>query len=596
MCAEPHPEKARTLTVISTAIQARSGLKQIAAKEPRPKRNGKDIRKSFRQLKLRLIAGLLAAFLLPLLVLTAYFHFQFSFTLKSSGKLNLAALSESQGNTIDLFLQERVVNLFNLFHGFEFNLSPSRDQMQGYLQNLRQVSDAFVDVGFLNSGGIQIGYAGPFPYLQGKNYSGETWFKTLVGQEKGYYISDIYLGFRNKPHFTIATRQKIDGRIYVMRSTLDPDKLNLFLRTISHGEEVESALINVQGLYQVIDSDMGALLAKSEFIPPRVPKTGVQEIARHGDSILIAYTWLKETQWALLVTQPLSIAHARMYQARKVLAASSILLFLSISALIYFSTTKLIDRAQATAEKGQELQYQLLHASKMASVGELATGVAHEINNPLAIIISTAGVIRDMFNPEFKIDAQPENILHELSIIESAAFRASKITRQLLDFGRKNEPKMVLCNVNAILDELTGGLKARVFRVEDIELQREYDPDLPATMLDPDLIRQVFLNILNNAGDAIKGPGTITITTAEADGRIQVTIKDTGVGMTPEQLTKIFDPFYTTKEVGKGTGLGLSVSLSILESMGGSISVQSLKGSGSSFTVTIPIRGASEYL
>lgn len=543
----------------------------------------------FKKLRVRLAVGLLAAFMLPYAAFFAYFQFQFSSTLKNTGRLNLEALSNSQKNTIDLFLQERVVNIFSLFHSSEFSLTPSRQKMQDYLQDLRQVNDAFIDVGFLNTKGIQAGYAGPFPYLQGKDYSNENWFKILLNQQRHYFISDIYLGFRKKPHFTIAVRQIIDGKPYVMRSTLDPDKFYMFLRSISRGKEVESALINKDGLYQIVDPDRGELLGKSEYIPPETVESGVEEIIKNGDSILIGYAWLKEAPWALEVRQPLNIAHAGMYQSRRIMTVILAVIFFAIAAGIWFATSRLISRAQVAAQKSDELRHQLFHASKLASVGELATGVAHEINNPLAIIVATSGVVRDMLNPEFDLNPSPEEITKEIDTIDSAAFRARTITRQLLAFGRKNEPKLAPCNVNQILDEVMGGLKEREFKVADIEIVRDYDPGLPEILLDHDQIRQVFLNLINNAGDAISGPGKITITTSRNDQDIKITIKDTGKGMSAEQLSEIFNPFYTTKEAGKGTGLGLSVSLNIVESLGGAIDVQSLEGAGSSFMVSLPI-------
>jgi two-component system NtrC family sensor kinase len=222
-------------------------------------------------------------------------------------------------------------------------------------------------------------------------------------------------------------------------------------------------------------------------------------------------------------------------------------------------------------------------------VGELATGVAHEINNPLAIVIATTGVIRDMLNPEFGLDASPENILKELDTVDTAVYRARVITRQLLDYGRKNPLRPVACNLNQLLDEVMSGFKQRAFEVENIKIKKQYDPELPFVLADPDQIRQVFLNLINNAGDAISGAGTITITTTGEGDHVRVTIIDTGRGMTAEQMKKIFDPFYTTKPAGKGTGLGLSVSLSIVKSMGGSIDVQSMPGAGSSFIVSLPI-------
>jgi two-component system NtrC family sensor kinase len=125
--------------------------------------------------------------------------------------------------------------------------------------------------------------------------------------------------------------------------------------------------------------------------------------------------------------------------------------------------------------------------------------------------------------------------------------------------------------------------------VSNIKLVRDYDLDLPETMLDPDQLGQVFLNLINNAGDAINGAGTITLATRRDGEVIRVSVTDDGAGMTAEVMQRIFQPFYTTKEVRKGTGLGLSISMSIVESMGGAIEVQSMPGAGSCFTVVLPV-------
>jgi two-component system NtrC family sensor kinase len=361
------------------------------------------------------------------------------------------------------------------------------------------------------------------------------------------------------------------------------------LRTINHGKDVNSALINDQGSYQLVDPGQGKLSGLSDFIPANLTGSGFQEIKKNGDRILVAYAWLKEVPWALIVREPLHIAHAQMYQSRRIMIIGSILIIAIIAMTIWFTTSKLINKAQDGAEKHEELQLQFLHASKLAAVGELATGVAHEINNPLAIIMASNGVIRDMLDPELALDDSPENIRKELDNIDMAILRARGITRQLLDYGRKNPPQPVLCDLNQIIDEVLGGFKEREFEVENIEIIRNYNNDLPKILVDPDQIRQVFFNLINNAGDAITGSGTITISTISDEKEIHVTIADTGCGMTFEQTKKIFAPFYTNKEGGKGTGLGLSVSLSIVKSMDGSINVQSMPGAGSSFTVVLPI-------
>ena len=127
----------------------------------------------------------------------------------------------------------------------------------------------------------------------------------------------------------------------------------------------------------------------------------------------------------------------------------------------------------------EELQSELIHASKMASVGELAAGIAHEINNPLAAIVATTGVIRDLFDPEFNLTWTPEMVREELDNIDNAVFRARGITQTLLKFSRKNPPRLVLGNLNDILDEVVGGLKEQEFQVSNIKLVRDYSPVLP---------------------------------------------------------------------------------------------------------------------
>jgi len=527
--------------------------------------------------------------IIPFVALSIYFHFQFTFTLKESANHNLVAITESQRNTIDLFLQERVVNIFSLFQSETFNVNPTADIMENYLRNLRRTSDAFIDVGFLNEKGIQIGYAGPYPLLQNKNYAGEEWLKNLLSKEQNYFISDIYLGFRNKAHFTIAVKQVIDDQIYIMRSTLDPDKFYMFLRTMSREKEIDAAIINRQGIYQLVDPAHGTILDLSDVRPGSESGSGVREVRVMGVPTLVSFTWLNEVPWALIVKQPVSLSYGKMLVARKVIVISTIIIFIAVALVVWVSTGIVIRKAQDNAEKREQLQLQLLHASKLASVGELATGVAHEINNPLAIVIATSNVIRDMLNPEFGLDASHDNIIKELDTIDAAVFRARNITRQLLDFGRKNPTQPVPCNLNQLMDDILGGLKQRSLELENIEIKKQYDPGLPNIVADPDQIRQVFLNLINNAGDAIKGPGMITIITDNDEKQVRVTISDTGKGMTSAEMQKIFDPFFTTKQTGKGTGLGLSIALSLVKSMGGAIEVQSMPNRGSSFTVIIPI-------
>ncbi len=554
-------------------------------------------RNYFQKLKKRILLTMVVAFVTPLILLSIYFHFQFNQTMKQSGKLQLLSLAESQRNIIDLFLQERVVNIFNLFHGSDFRVDPDQGDMDGYLKRLQETSDAFVDVGFLDESGRKIGYSGPFPFLRRKNYKDELWFTSLMSRRSNYLISDIYRGFRDKPHLTIAVKQLVGNRFYIMRATLDPDRFYHFLKTIGEGKHVNSFLVNQAGEYQVVAPGYGDVLTKSVFRPEQTEGADVAEFSRNGESELIGYAWLKQVPWALVVRQPLKVAYDRMFVTRRYIILGSLLTVILLFSAVVVVTGRLLDRAEKTERDREELKSQLFHAAKLVSVGELAAGVAHEINNPLAIICSQCGVIRDMFDPEFGGGVGPETpgqVSAELDIIDDAVTRAKGITQTLLNSARKTTPRITRCNVNAILNDVVEGLLEREFKVSNIELVRDFAANLPDIMTDADQLRQVFQNLVNNAKDAIDEAGTITLATCLADGRIKATVTDTGRGMPQEVLGKIFLPFFTTKEVGKGTGLGLGISLSIIEAMGGTIDVQSMPGAGSTFTVNLPINRIQE--
>ena len=543
----------------------------------------------FRNLRRRLQVGFVLALFIPLAILSAYFHFQFNITMKESGQSLLRTLAESQRITFDLFLQERLVNLFQLPHAGEMRVPPTAGEMNRWLQRLRESSEAFVDVGWLNPSGKQIGYAGPYPSLRGREYSDEEWFRTLKTQERDYHITDIYLGLRNKPHFTVAVRLSAEDDLCIIRATLDPDKLYTFLQTLRLGEGVESGLVNLEGEYQLVDPGMGKLLGTAGFVPPTLARSGSREVTEGSDTHLVAYAWLEEVPWALIVRQPLRVAYAKMYRARRIMILGTVVLLMIILSVVWLATERLLRRAEATEEARASLKSQLIHAGKLASLGELAAGIAHEINNPLAIVSSESGFIRDMLDPRFDMDATPEKIREELDQIDEAVQRATNITKKLLSFSRREQPRLVPTNLNRLMDEVVGGLKEGELRIADVELVRDYDPNLPDLLIDPDPLRQVFLNLLNNAQDAIQGSGSITLGTQRNEETVRVTVRDTGKGMTSEEMERIFLPFYTTKEVGKGTGLGLSISSSLVDSMGGRIEAQSLPGAGSSFTVVLPI-------
>jgi two-component system, NtrC family, sensor kinase len=546
-------------------------------------------KKYFRRLKRVLQIGLLIAYLIPITILTVYFSYKFNTSVRESAGLHLAAVAESQRNTIALYMQKRIVNIFNLFHPKDFSLRPVQDEMDFYLANLLRADDGFVDIGFLDPGGTQIGYAGPYPHLLNKNYSQEQWYVELTTRPQSYVVTDLYLGLRNVPHFTIGVKQLIDNQYYVIRTSLDPYKLYDFLTATRHGKTVDGFLINRDGLYQAVAADFGELLEPAAFIPPEGKSSDMAEISFNGQKMLLAYTWLKEVPWCLVMWQPRDAALSEMQSMRNSMIAGSAILVLALMTIIWLIVTRVIRWTESLEHDRAELKTQLYHTHKLVAVGQLAGGVAHEINNPLAIIASEAGLMRDMLDKRLGMECTPEALVKELDEIDKAVYRAKNITQKILSFVRRTDPKLVACDVRQLLEDVVAGVKGQEFSVSNITVLRDFDPDVPKLMLDPDLMRQVFLNLINNASDAITEGSTITLKARLDDGSVKITVADDGVGMDAEQMQKVFMPFYTTKDVGKGTGLGLSISQNIVEGFGGRIEVESTPGVGSAFTVVLPV-------
>ncbi len=234
------------------------------------------------------------------------------------------------------------------------------------------------------------------------------------------------------------------------------------------------------------------------------------------------------------------------------------------------------------AETLYQTQQELLHKEKLASMGQLAAGVAHEINNPLGTILLFA----DMLSNEA---AENDPRREDLKMIINETIRCRRIVADLLNFARQQEVLAQECDINDILEQVIDGVSHQP-SFKSVEIASHFQSGLPLIQADQAQLMQVFVNLLNNAAEAMPGGGTITISTRRVDSqRIEIKVSDTGCGMPEENLAKLFTPFFTTKAVGKGTGLGLSIVYGIIKMHRGQITVNSQVGQGTTFTVTLPI-------
>jgi two-component system NtrC family sensor kinase len=218
----------------------------------------------------------------------------------------------------------------------------------------------------------------------------------------------------------------------------------------------------------------------------------------------------------------------------------------------------------------------------MAAIGELAAGVAHEINNPLTGVLTFSSLMLKKVDENHPWKKDLENIVQQTT-------RCRNIVRGLLDFARQRKPDKKEWDIHILIDRTVTLVENQV-RFQNIKIVKEFGTGIPMLFVDGDQIQQVFMNIIINAADAMaEDKGTLTIKTNMKDGVAEVSFTDTGCGMTKENLSKLFAPFFTTKETGKGTGLGLAISYGIIQSHNGDIDVQSEVGKGSTFRIKLPI-------
>lgn len=506
---------------------------------------------------------------------------------------------ESHRKIVELFLKERVSTLQLLSQSHSLEHLSLRENLERIFEISCREGSYFTDLGVLNDKGRHLAYVGPYD-LMANDYSGTFWFKEVM--EKGVYISDMFLGFRKVPHFIIVVARTEGDRKWLLRATIYNEFLSALFGNVRIGRTGDVFLLNSEGVYQTTPRSGGLLMGQAP-LPMHLfrEESGVEVLTGTAlgeeDSsprLVVAYSWMKDPKWVLVVRQDYAEAFREVNHAN---IASLVFLALSALAILVVSlitTRHMIKVIRKRDEEADQLNKQLYQACKLASVGELASGVAHEINNPLAIILTEAQVIRDVEEDTANLDIEFKSQLDEsLDQIETQVQRCNLITRNLLRFSRRTRSLIERVDLNRFLQEVID-LMHKKAQTSGIQLSGNFEENLPPLQSDPSQLQQVFLNLINNAIEAHDGKpyGTVRITTRthpEREGA-EIIVADTGAGITRENIEKIFDPFFTTKPVGKGTGLGLSISYGIVQRLGGNISVRSEVGKGTEFILFLPFR------
>lgn len=553
----------------------------------------------FHGIRMRLFAGMVIAPLVPFLVVLLVGQAAFVTAVKTSTMGTMRRIVEDHGRMIESYLQERRADLEILLDAAGPEELVRRPDLENRLQHLRRSCPAFVDLGLIDAKGRQEAYAGPYDLL-GKDYSGADWYKAT--QEHGYHVSDVFLGYRNEPHFVIAVARDVDGGKLILRATIDPHRFSGLVEGIRMGATGEAWILDGEGRYQTEPRSKESLLTKADLPGmASLPRRGVHAFegeASDGTDYLYCTSWINDGKWLLVVRQEKWDAYHGLKEAAAWIAAILVIGGLVIVGLAFALTARIERSLTRVFHEKETLRNHLYRAARLAELGEMTTGIAHEINNPLQVMTSDLSymemVLGDMAKQgDFKEDGDGKEVLTSVAQLRIQIGRCAKITQAILKFGRQGESMVQDVDVRSFLPEIVGMVEEKA-AVNGIQLELE-PLDRPIFVrADPGQIQQVLLNLLNNAIHAVEerhpeGGGRITVTCGLGDdGMADIDVIDNGSGISPENMERIFTPFFTTKPVGKGTGLGLSVCHGIVDRMGGQMDVQSTKGQGTTFTVRLP--------
>ncbi len=543
-----------------------------------------------------------AVALAPLLVCAAVLGHQFHTAYRAKVVAHLEELVLKHQQQVAAFLRETAAELRVLAEIAPFDDFADDRRLAAMLSTMQhEHGGVFVDLGLVDASGALVSYAGPFR-LGRADYAEAPWFQ--AARKGDVTVSDVFLGLRGLPHFVVAVRVPHAGRDYLVRAAIDFAAFNRFVENIAQGATGQAFIINSRGELQTTPRraprlDAPFLRERIWAGPGGVPaQAGDQPLVfthddpESGRQILYVASVFKDGQWALVYQQDEADAFPALYRTR--LLAILIVVFggIGILAACWVLARRMVSRVAAADAERDLLNDQVIEAGKLASVGELAAGIAHEINNPVAIMMEEAGWVSDILADDDR--DTPENMTEmrrALDQIRQQGARCKEITHKLLSFARKTDERIKELDLNELVAEMAE-LSEKRARYVNVHIATDLGGNLPHVAGSPSELQQLVLNLVNNAMDAMeKNGGDLTLSTRLAGDRVVLTVSDTGHGMPKAVAARIFEPFFTTKAVGKGTGLGLSICYGIVKKLGGEITVESAPEQGATFRVFLPSAG-----
>lgn len=526
--------------------------------------------------------------IIPLLIMTVIDYLHGLYAYRTESQLAVNRILSVTKRSIELPLKERRNALSLILSENSYEELTSDVALAAALQHLQAAFGGFVDLGLIDSNGYQNSYNGPYD-LKGKNYQQQDWFHEVL--LRGMYISDVFMGYRNFPHIVIAFRhQKDSNDFFVLRATIDMELINSRIYDLELDRHTDTFIINKDGVLQTSSTFYGKVLEKADIeVPPITRNTEVIEQYRENRTwVTLGYAYIEKTPFVLVVIKRQLNPFQSWLSHRSTMfwfLGASIAL---IVVVVLFSSNRMVNSLREADARRAKALHDLEYTNKLATIGRMAASVAHEINNPLAIINEDAGLLKDMatFSDDYP---NKEKTLKLVDTIQKSVERCSDVTHRLLGFAKRMEIRREPIFLDKLLDEVVSFQRTEAVH-RNIHIEYSFPDAVPSIESDRGKLQQVFLNILSNALAAVDDGGRIDIHITQIDNNHEaVVIRDNGTGISEEDLKNIFEPYYSTKG-DFGTGLGLSITRDVVAKLGGTIDVQSELGRGTSFIVTLPIK------
>ena len=553
----------------------------------RPEKNS-----SYDRLSRNIALTVITVSLAPLILVGGVIVDQFRSIYMEKVYSHLSEVVDKHTTHIDTFLTDKLHEIQYLNTAYSYDQMTSSEFLAKTLRGMQlQFGCIFVDLGVIDADGRQVAYAGPFDLL-GADYSEAGWYRESRG--RGASVSDVFEGLRESPHFIITINNFTNGVSWTLRATVDFLAFSHLVENIRIGETGYAYILNDEGVFQTKPhEDLGSklVLTPGEKILFAEAQKGVT--IRHsqgsdGETYITVSSPLNNGKWKLVYQQNETDAFSDMARTEYVVLAIFVLGGLGIVCMAVLISRKLVERYRTMDRESELMNEQMVETGKLAAIGELAAGIAHEINNPVAIMIEEAGWVGDLMEDEAPEMPSRSEIDRALTQVVTQGRRCKDITHKLLSFARQTDPRVTHVSLSPLIREVVE-LSMQRAKYSHVDFSLDLDADLPPVAASMSELQQVFLNLVNNSIQAMEASGgVLTLSCGQEGSDAVVVVEDTGPGIPAANLSRIFEPFFTTKPVGKGSGLGLSICFGIIHQMGGEIEVESTVGVGTRFTVRLP--------